>query len=610
MRYKQFKPSELKPTGWLRHQLEIQAAGLAGQLDKVWPDVRDSAWIGGNCEGWERVPYWLDGALPLALLLEDKDLKLRTERYVNAIIERMRPDGWICPCEDERRSEYDIWAAFLIGKVLAEYYEATGDERLYITLRRSMKCLHTVLSEGTVRLFSWGQFRWFEALIPLRVLKTRQDEPWIGELANILRDQGANYTRFEELWKTPLNKWTYETHIVNLAMALKTQALASEFFDSDDNNAEHMWKLLEKYNGTAVGTFTGDECLSGIGANHGTELCSVVELMYSCELLYMATGRNVWADRLEKAAYNALPATISDDMWTHQYDQMVNQIECTRFPGKSFFRTNSSDAHIFGLEPCYGCCTANFGQGWPKLAKNVFLRSADGGVMASLMLPSILETEIKNVPVTITSQTEYPFRKTCRYTICTKEPVKFNFRIRIPSFVESYTVNGERRTERVVAINRVWNGTYQVEIELDYSPKFKARPFSLYTVEYGPLVFALPVETEYVRREFTDNGVERKFPYCDYELLRRSEWEFAFCDSKLEVFENDGDDIPFSSHSPKLGIDVKVCPIDWGYEDGYENVAASRPKSRRPSGEARTVRLIPYGCAKLRMTELPFLKNH
>ena len=162
----------------------------------------------------------------------------------------------------------------------------------------------------------------------------------------------------------------------------------------------------------------------------------------------------------------------------------------------------------------------------------------------------------------------------------------------------------------MVAINRVWNGTYQVEIELDYSPKFKARPFSLYTVEYGPLVFALPVETEYVRREFTDNGVERKFPYCDYELLRRSEWEFAFCDSKLEVFENDGDDIPFSSHSPKLGIDVKVCPIDWGYEDGYENVAASRPKSRRPSGEARTVRLIPYGCAKLRMTELPFLKNH
>ena len=36
---------EVKPTGWLRRQLEIQAAGLSGNLDKVWPDVRDSRWI-------------------------------------------------------------------------------------------------------------------------------------------------------------------------------------------------------------------------------------------------------------------------------------------------------------------------------------------------------------------------------------------------------------------------------------------------------------------------------------------------------------------------------------------------------------------------------------
>lgn len=44
-----FRASELKPRGWLRHQLEIQADGLAGNLDKVWRDVRDSKWIGGDC---------------------------------------------------------------------------------------------------------------------------------------------------------------------------------------------------------------------------------------------------------------------------------------------------------------------------------------------------------------------------------------------------------------------------------------------------------------------------------------------------------------------------------------------------------------------------------
>ena len=59
-----FTTKEVKPKGWMRRQLEIQAKGLAGNLDKVWPDVADSSWIGGQHEAWERVPYWLDGFVP------------------------------------------------------------------------------------------------------------------------------------------------------------------------------------------------------------------------------------------------------------------------------------------------------------------------------------------------------------------------------------------------------------------------------------------------------------------------------------------------------------------------------------------------------------------
>ena len=65
---------EIKPMGWIKRQLEIQAAGLSGSLDKMWPDVKDSSWIGGNKDGWERVPYWLDGFIPLAYLLENEEI--------------------------------------------------------------------------------------------------------------------------------------------------------------------------------------------------------------------------------------------------------------------------------------------------------------------------------------------------------------------------------------------------------------------------------------------------------------------------------------------------------------------------------------------------------
>ena len=37
-----YTSNEIRPEGWLRRQLEIQAQGLGGHLHEVWPDIRDS----------------------------------------------------------------------------------------------------------------------------------------------------------------------------------------------------------------------------------------------------------------------------------------------------------------------------------------------------------------------------------------------------------------------------------------------------------------------------------------------------------------------------------------------------------------------------------------
>src|SRR6516225_6706229 len=74
----------IKPTGWLRRQLQIQADGLSGHLDEFWPDLgANSGWLGGTGEGWERGPIDLDGLVPLAYLLGDPQLIAKANKWMD-----------------------------------------------------------------------------------------------------------------------------------------------------------------------------------------------------------------------------------------------------------------------------------------------------------------------------------------------------------------------------------------------------------------------------------------------------------------------------------------------------------------------------------------------
>ena len=602
---------QIKPEGWLRRQLEIQAAGLSGHLDKMWPDVRDSAWIGGDREGWERVPYWLDGFIPLAHLLEDEDLIARADRYVQCIVDRQQADGWICPCTQAQRASYDLWAVLLIGKVLTLHCEFVNDARVEDALYRTMKNLHDLMAVGEVHLFDWGKFRWFEGLVPLMHLYQRKPEAWMQALGCMLREQGADYAALTPLWQRPMNQWRQETHIVNLCMMLKYEALCCAFFGEEPTGVcEALWQELAERHGTAVGIFTGDECLSGTSNTQGTELCAVAELMYTCEWCYAVTGDSIWTERLEKAAFNAWPSTFTDDMWAHQYDQMVNQVACVEFPGRSHFRTNGSESHLFGLEPNYGCCTANMHQGWPKMALHA-VQQADDGLCVAHLLPVRTEAQVDGKVVSIRVETEYPFRMRAKITVDCPEEAAFALKVRVPAWAKEVRMNGKAVQVRKghIVLRKAWQGTETLQLAMTALPHFVRRPTGLQTVEYGPLVFSLPIETEYRMREYTRNGVERKFPYCDYELIPKSPWNFGFADIALTVEERPVDAVPSSSKHPAVAVHAHLAPVVWDWEDGFDTVPAVKPDSHVPCGESREMVLIPYGCAKLRMTEMPQLNK-
>ncbi len=605
VKYKFLTTNEIKPCGWLKNQLRIQADGLNGNLDKVWPDVRDSAWIGGTCEGWERVPYWLDGFIPLAYLLEDEDLISRAKKYIDAIVSFQAEDGWICPCTVEERENYDTWAVLLILKVLALYSDCSGDEAIVDVIERCLKNFDGHLNRNSLR--NWGAARWFEGLITIFWLYEKRPQQWLLNMAKKLRVQGFDW---KEVFKTNflegcMDEWEYYSHVVNLSMMLKSEALWSLVYNIDaEELADMALAYLDEHHGMAVGHYTGDENISGNSPVHGTELCGVVEAMYSYEWLFAITGNTKWLDRLEKLAFNALPAATTPDMWGHQYDQMTNQV--ASFPmAKQPFRTNNNEAHLFGLEPHFGCCTSNFGQGWPKLALASFMRS-EKGIASCALVPTVAEVEINGSNVRFELATSYPFRNTLEYKITVEKPVIFTLSIRIPVCAKSAVIDGkEASVGEFFDIEKEWSGTQTITVNLEYETEIVSRPRDMVCVWRGPLMYSIPIDEKWEKVEYTKDGVERKFPYCDYYIYPISKWNYALADDRFEVLENDIVNA-FDTKNPPISMVAKMKEIEWGFNNGY---CDEQPERRVPVSDAVAVKMIPYGCTNLRMTEIPYWKD-
>ena len=602
-----YTTTQLFPMGWLRKQLQIQAKGLSGNLDKVWPDVRDSKWVGGDKEGWERVPYWLDGFIPLAYLLDDDDMKNRAKQYIDAILAGQKEDGWICPCTDEERPQYDMWALFLICKVLVLYHDCCEDARIEEAVYKALKNLNRHIERHTI--FNWAATRWYECLIPIYWLYERKAEDWLMDLCHKLEEQGTDYEKTFKNWRygKPLEhgRWSFMTHVVNQGMMIKSRALFSRVSGEDANEfAKRAIRILLRDHGMAAEHFTGDECLSGTSPIQGSELCSVAEAMYSYEWLAAITGDSEWSDRLEILAFNALPATISPDMWSHQYDQMTNQVECSKLK-KVHFRTNGPDSHLFGLEPNYGCCTANFNQAWPKFALSTLMAAPDG-IAVTAIAPVKLKTTVDGVNVELTVKTNYPFEDGYKLVVETDRPVDFTLYIRVPGSAAQAVIktpdNQLTGIAGFVPIKRSWTGREEISVDLTFETKMQERPGGMACLWRGPLLYSLPIKEDWRKLEYTREGVERKFPYCDYEIFPKSKWNYGFIGREFSFNIHELGDMPFNPDNPPVSISAKLVEIDWPFENG---ICAEKPASLIPQSEAQEMLLIPYGCTNLRMTEMP-----
>jgi Uncharacterized protein conserved in bacteria len=629
----------VKPSGWLKSQLENQAAGLTGNLDDFWPDLVNSSWRGGIGEGWERGPYFLDGLVPLAYLLNEEHLIGKVKGWIEPILASSSDTGWYGPAKNR-----DRWPLAVANKVLMQYYDATGDKRALNVLTKYYRYLHDSKPDWPDK--DWRGVRAMENAVSGYWLYRQTGEPWILETIASIQKNSSDWTTYYEKFpwdsaaaadkKIPLN-WGPDgltAHVVNNAMAIKYPGLWYQQ-SKDERFKKAVFSGIEKYDlnhGQPGGRFSGDEHLSGKSPSQGTELCSVVEYMFSLEELYEIFGNSKLADRLELLAYNSLPGTTTPDFWAHQYDQQANQVLVSG--AKRDWTTNGDYSNIYGLMPNFACCLANMHQGWPKFVESMWMATNENGLALVTYGPSTVKARVGNGnEVTINEETDYPFKGSVKLTINTEKTVRFPIDLRIPGWADSVSIRFKNKSIKVknlstFKIKERWKNGDQIFIELPMHLRVEKQYNNSLTLLRGPLCFSLQINKEYknIKINYDNFGYKGSV---DWEIDPSSPWNYGLLIDQadimrgIKVTENPVSQYPFadkgdmiwSSDSGQYAVWNQDAPViikargmkipEWTMKNNSADVPPLSPV--KPEGDIETITLVPYGCARLRITEFPVM---
>ncbi len=592
--------STVVPSGWLLDQLATQATtGLVGYLDLFYFDIEESVWVGGKADGYlhERGPYWLNGATPLAVLLENaaaaatnatsdaanhhlhsrncshrhihshnnnnhnhhhhnhnnappKNLTEQVSAYLATIVAGQRADGWLGP--DDTNSGDMYWGRYNVLSSFLQWADGssplaiprgtppTPAQALFIPaiFRYVAFALVRMLGGGpapSFQLNDWSAARVqdylltiyalldnFAALDAAGLVPPGISEATLFDAAAVAHGQavgnGAVWELFFNATACPWNNvpggcfpsegvvdnFGMLTHGVNVAQAIKSAAVWWRLHPSPALLASTYDRIakLDAYHGSPSGVVQADEHLAGKEPQRGTELCGIVEALYSYETLGDVLGDVAFFDRAELIAYNAYPAAMTKDTAAHNYLSQANEVWAVIEEPK-VFPTDSPDAATYGVAPNLGCCTANHGMGYSKFAARLIKRGANGSLAVTMWGP---ETATLTLPsgdtAVVRVDTEYPFGDTATVTVTA--PSGTPVLLRIPSWATAATVQVDGAAAAPAA-----NGTFAtfaqprsgaVVYSVDFAPSIRVRTDffnGTLSVYRGALLYALQMPEVY-----------------------------------------------------------------------------------------------------------------
>lgn len=633
--------SSIKPKGWLLNQLQIMRDGSSGHLDEVYPKIaNDNGWLGGKGDGWEETPYWLDGAVPLAYLLDDLTLKTKVQKYIHWTLDNQRPSGYFGPVTKEEREKgtkvtadnceagEDWWPKMGMLKVLQQYYSATNDKRVITFMSNYFNYqLKTLKTCPIGKWTEWATSRGADNVMIVQWLFSITKERWLLELASQIESQSFTWSTWfgNRDWvmdaaanQTSKNWMT--RHAVNIGMALKSPAISYQRTGDEKyiSALKTGWNDLMLLHGLPMGIFSGDEDLHGNDPTQGVELCAIVEAMYSMEEIIAITGDIKYMDALERMTFNALPTQTTDDYNNKQYFQIANQVQVSRGVFDFSLPFDRGMNNVFGLRSGYTCCTANMHQGWTKFTHHLWYSTLNG-LAALEYAPNELKTIVGKDEVAIQEVTDYPFGDEINFLFSIKKDVSFPLQLRIPSWCKAATIllNGQSmRTEnggQVITIDRTWKNNDKLTLKVPMEVTTSNWAKNSRAVERGPLVYALKLGERWEKGNEPKEG--------DYfSIYATEDWNYGLPQDVIKDPRKNLQ-VNVTSVATPFVWNQKNAPVmitaparkilNWKVVDGV----AHQPVTDREgiykgevSSTTETITLIPYGCSKVRVVAFPVVR--
>jgi len=609
----------VEPRGWLLAQLQLMRDGFTGRLAEISRFLGDdSGWMTLKGQGWEEMPYWLKGYGDLAYLLRDAAMRKETERWLQQAFKSQARDGYFGPADN--RGANDLWPNMVMLSALQSFYEATGDRRVLAMMSRYFQYEFHLPAEELLP-GSWQKLRGGENLESVYWLYNRTGDGFLLDLARRLFERTSD-------WTSPIlspardKNWVESSyyHGVNIAMGFREpgiyyqQSRDRSLLEAVERNYR---QVLERYGRQPGGMFGADENIrpGKDDPRQGAETCTMVEFMASFESLLKITGDTVWADRAEEVAFNSLPASMTPDLKALHYLTAANLISCDSSGEHDFQNTGT----LVSYDPwSYRCCQHNVAFGWPFFAEHLWMATADNGLAAAIYAPCSVTAKVaEGAAVTVTEESAYPFEDEIRLTVACERPVAFPLYLRLPGWARTVRIvlNGEPvggtfAGGRYAVLRRTWR--YGDQVRLAFDPPIEVVEWpsvrGAVSVRRGPLWYALKIGETWRRYGGTDTWPAS-------EVLPSTPWNYGLVTGNPEanpsvrlVSRRPAEFQPFALDAAPIVLRARARRVpSWTAEGRMVGPVPASPA--RAEGPVEDVELVPMGCARLRISVFPAVKD-